>query len=487
MNNQQLAPINIAQAAIILVATGLGFGGSHAWAQAPMSEPFISYTVQPKDSMQGLSSSLLQNVNQWPAVARLNSLKNPNLIYPGQIINIPKSLLNFKSQPRLDMPGKVLSVQGDAKLNGQATTVGSPVPEGARLQTGAGSSLLVQLGDGSRVQLMPQTLADVTTQHGYALRDPSSSASTTWFSGVIRLTQGVLDTFAEKKAQRATPLQVTTPTSLVGVRGTQFRVAFEDPASGTARTEILEGQVVTENTTQKVSANIGGGFGAAIKPQEREIKVVALLPALKPEQLPPLVLRSGPSNLKADWTVPPITGAAGYRAQFATDDQFAMIVGDVKSTAPALDVSTLPNGSYWARVRGVDPSGIEGYDAVKLVQIQAAPLPLMWPSEVSIGAVAVYSTDGVVLRINTQSPDLPQQLTAQVARDIGMTDTVRSLPLSNGRVLLKELNAGDRVYVRFNGTTAQGQNASSAVYELRLPSDWGSTVQTLAQALQPLR
>jgi hypothetical protein len=420
-------------------------------------------------------------------VAKLNRLTNPNLIQPGQVINIPKSLLNYKSQPQIDMPGKVLSVQGDAKLNGQSTAVGSPVPEGARLETGASSSMVVQLGDGSRVQLMPRTLADVTTQHGYALRDPASSASTTWFSGAIRLAQGVLDTLAEKKAQRATPLQVTTPTSLVGVRGTQFRVAYEDPASGIARSEILEGQVVAENTTQKVSANLSGGFGAAIKPQERQITVVALLPALPPEQLPAQVLRSGPSNLKAAWTVPAITGAAGYRAQFATDDKFAMIVGDVKSATPALDVSTLANGNYYARVRGVDPSGIEGYDAVKLVEIKAAPLPLMWPSEVSIGAVAEYSADGVVLRINTQSPDLPTQLTAQVARDVGMTNTVRSLPLSSGRVLLKDLNAGDRVYVRFSGTTPQGQSGSSAVYELHIPGNWGSTVQTLAQALQPLR
>ena len=121
MNIQRLTQVNTAQAAILLIA--ICTSSTTAWAA--MSEPFITYTVQPKDTLQGLARTLLQKPAQWPQVAKLNGLKNANLLSPGQIIQIPQSLLNFNSQPRIAMQGKVLSVEGDVKISGQAAQVGA--------------------------------------------------------------------------------------------------------------------------------------------------------------------------------------------------------------------------------------------------------------------------------------------------------------------------------------------------------------------------
>ncbi len=474
-------PAAIAQAAIIFVA----MGAAHQSAWAAMTEAYVSYTVKAKDTLQGLSQTLLKQPSQWGEVARLNGMKNPNLIYPGQVIDVPKSLLNLNSQTRVELPGKVLSVSGDVKIGGQPLLAGASVPEGAKLQTGPNSSAIVMLGDGSRVQLMPRTIAEVTTQHGYSLRDPSSSASTTWFSGAIRLVEGVLDTLAEKRANRMSPLQVTTPTSVVGVRGTQFRVAYEDPASGVARTEVIEGKVRSDISAQKTGADVGGGFGAAFKPTDREVKVVALLPALPQPQLPAQVVRAE-GNLAA-WTVGSITGAAGYRAQFATDEQFAQIKGDFKSKNPVLDVTALANGNYYARVRGVDPAGIEGFDAVRLVEIKPTPIKLVWTNEISIGAYIRYTAEGVVLKAYDRSADKPALLSVQIARDAAFTQGLQTLLMSaDATVMLPPMAAGQRSYVRFVGTHA-GQQASSAVFALDVPADWGTTVLGMAQALQPVR
>ena len=463
-----------------------------AWAA--MTEPFVRYTVQPKDTMQSLSRSLLQQPSQWAQVARLNGLKNANLIYPGQTIDVPSSLLNLSLQPRIALSGKIISVEGDVKIGGQTAQVGAAVPEGARLQTGPNSSAVVQLADGSRLQLMPKTLAEVTRQHGYALRDPASSASTTWFSGAIRLVEGVLDTLAEKKANRVTPLEVTTPTSVVGVRGTQFRVAYEDPASGTARTEVIQGKVRSDNSAQKVGADVGGGFGAAFKPTDREVKVVALLPAIPVAQLPAQVVRTSaanvsagagnPSNANAMWAVGTLAGAAGYRAQFATDEKFAQIRGDFKSKSPVLDVTALANGNYYARVRGIDPAGIEGFDAVRLVEIKST---LVWPSEIAIGAAASYTPEGLLLKVYGQSPDIPQQLTVLVARDAAFTQNLQSATLAaNATALLTNIPAGQRSYVRFSSSTP-GQQGLSATFIMDIPGNWGTTVLGMTQALQPVR
>jgi hypothetical protein len=54
-------------------------------------------------------------------------------------------------------------------------------------------------------------------------------------------------------------------------------------------------------------------------------------------------------------------------------------------------------------------------------------------------------------------------------------------------VILKGLQAGERRFVRFSGTSPQAVAGSSAVYSLELPANWGSTVFGMTSALQNLR
>jgi hypothetical protein len=496
MKNPMPATAATARAAIFLTALGVTCCAS--WAA--MTEPFISYTVKPRDTLQGLSRSLLKDPAKWAEVAQLNGMKNPNRLSLGQEINVPRSLLNLQAQPRLATPGKILNVQGDVKIGGQSVQVGASVPEGARIETGADSSAIVELGDGSKVQMMPKTLAEVTTQHGYAFRDPATSASTTWFSGAIRLVSGVLDTLANKQASRLSPLTVTTPTSVIGVRGTQFRVAFEDPASGISRTEVLEGKVQADNTAQQVNANLSGGFGAAINPKEREIKVVSLLPALAQELLPAQVLRGNtqsPTPGRAEWLVGSLAGAAGYRAQFASDEKFSQIQSDIKSSTPALDVSALMDGSYYARVRGVDSAGIEGFSASQLIRIQTAALPvppplppisLVWSGKFSVGAVADFTPGGWLVKTNIDSADTVGSVTVQVASDASMGHNLQTLSYAaSAKILLSGLPVGQRSYVRFTLTDGQSQRYSSPVLSTLPVTNWGTLVLGTLQPAQALR
>lgn len=488
MNNRPVSLSISAQSAIFCIAISIT---SPAWSA--MTEPYASYTVKAGDTVQSLSGTLLSDPKQWPTLARLNGMANANALQAGQVIDIPKSLLNFNSQPRVAVPGRLVSTVGDVKMGGQSVQAGVAVPEGARIETAANGSAIVELGDGSRMQLMPKTLAEVATQHGYALRDPASSASTTWFSGAIRLVSGVLDTLASKTAKRASPLSIITATSVVGVRGTHFRVAYEDPASGSARSEVLQGLVQTDNPAQNASVSLGTGFGAAVKPQEREIKAVALLPAMASTQLPKEVLRIvGAHNepAQAAWTVGQVPGAQGYHAQFAADEQFSAILGDFKSASQALDVKALANGSYFARVRGIDPAGIEGYDALQQVEIKtAAPQAgALWTREIVLGATAEHVRNGVLLKLNTTSPDTPAALIVQLARDAAFTQGLQSVQLAaDAPALIQGVVSGQRSYVRFAGTSPQGQSASSPVYTIDVPRHWGSAVVSLAPALQKLR
>ena len=185
-------------AALVFIAT-TSLAMARTEPAAPV-EPSIPYTVKPQDKLIRLSADLLNRPADWPDVARFNRLKNPNAIKPGQTIRIPLRLM--KAQPA---SGKVVSVFGEVQLSGSKAEVGVAVPEGSKLQTGANSSALIELADGSRMTLLPNTLAELVTSRGYATRDAGTSGSSTWFSGLVRLVPGAVDTVAAKGVRRAGP------------------------------------------------------------------------------------------------------------------------------------------------------------------------------------------------------------------------------------------------------------------------------------------
>lgn len=49
------------------------------------------YTIQPGDSLSKIAKREYGDANAWPRIHEANkdSIKNPDKIYPGQVINIP--------------------------------------------------------------------------------------------------------------------------------------------------------------------------------------------------------------------------------------------------------------------------------------------------------------------------------------------------------------------------------------------------------------
>ena len=338
-------------------------------AQSPSSpagsakDPSLPYIVRAKDSVIKLGRDMLLDPRGWPAVAKFNQLKDPDVIFPGQTLNIPLRFL--KSNPA---SGKVISAEGDVTLGGSAMQAGAAFSDGAKVKTGINSSAVIELGDGSRVKILPNSLAEIVTNRDYAVRDASKSGSSNWFSGLMRLSEGALEALASKTAKRAKPLQVETPTSLVGVRGTEFRVAFDDPLSKAARTEVIEGLVRADNAAQASGADLPTGTGAVVKPVEKDIKVVILLPAPDLANIPSEVLKP-----QGSWPMPTLAGASAYHVQVASDEQFDKIVRDLKvdgNSGGSANLGSLPNGNWFARVRGIDAVGLEGFNSVKLIAVK---------------------------------------------------------------------------------------------------------------------
>ena len=431
----------------------------------------LAYVVRSGDSVIKLSQGMLIDPKAWAEIAKFNQLKDANVIFPGQKLDIPLQFL--KSTPAAS---KVISAEGDVLLGGSTALPGAALVDGSQLKTGPNSSAVIELGDGSRIKILPNSLTELVTNRNFAMRDASASGSTTWFSGLMRLSAGALEALASKTANRATPLRIETPTSIIGVRGTEFRVAFDDPLGKAARTEVIEGRVRADNPAQSSGADLPMGTGAVVRPTEKEVRVVALLAAPDLSGISGEVLKP-----QGSWPMPQLAGANAYRLQVAGDEQFDKIVRDVKVSTATADLSSLPDGNWFARVRGIDGVGLEGYNSVKLIAVKLAPAKEQW--RVTDSSMSVLDGKTTVSWTGRQADGQVVQsaaYSAVLAQDAGLTQNAVTLQgTAQTRLALGSLKPGV-YYLQLQ--TALGLR--SEMYRFEIIGNWAKTVFNQAFALQ---
>lgn len=334
----------------------------HAQPASPPAEPTVEVRVGARDTLIGLSERVFNGPAAWQEIARLNRVRDPNRIVPGQVLRVPTRLM--RSTP---LPATLVSAVGDVQVNNQPAAAGAAIAEGQSVQTGANGSAVIGLADGSRVRLPPSSLAEVMASRAYGTSaEAATAANTGAFSGALRLVRGSVDVLASK-LRRATPLEVTTPTAVIGVRGTQYRVSLD--AESTTRSEVLDGQVRFDAASRSVGSDLPAGFGAAIDSRALKPMPTALLPAPDLAAVPtrfdrPLVRFAVPGETRP------------LRVQVAADPAFEQVVSDLR-VAPGSEVriAGLADGSWHLRARRVDGQGLEGFDKALAFALKARPEP----------------------------------------------------------------------------------------------------------------
>ena len=442
---------------------------------AKAAEPSLTYIVQPQDTLSVLSRTLFNGRDAWANIAQHNGLKSPHLIYTGQKLDVP--LRYLASTPS---GGRVISASGEVSVQGQPLVPGTAVRAGQQFKTGPDGSVKIELGDGSRIKLLPNTLAEVVSNSDYAMRDSSASGSTNWFSGIMRLTSGALEAFAAKRANRATPLQIQTPTSAIGVRGTEFRVAFNDPANLSVRTEVLEGLVRADGTLKGVGSNLPMGTGAVVKAGDKDIEVFNLLQAPDPSAISAEVFLP-----QALLSLPKQTGIANYRVLIAKDEQFDSVVRDLKvPTAASADLSGLAAGNWYALIRGVDSIGLEGFNTIKLISIKDAPPADPFRPD-SNRLISLSANNGQTRISWTALPSDPavKSYIALIGQDQARLQALAGTDSASRDINLGQLQPGT-YYLRLRTVLASGAVSESALYRFELNGNWGQTVFGSLSAVQ---
>lgn len=396
---------------------------------AAMAAPdtLLPLTVRPGDTLWRLSNEVLTGPQAWREVARLNRLPDADRIHPGQVLQVPLRLLRV--QP---VPAQLVVVQGEVTLDGRPAVAGEPVSPGQLLRTGDGGSAVLALADGSRLRVQPATDAALADSARLGAR-PAGGAEDGWFAGSMRLVRGSLEVVAAKLL-RAKPLEVQSPTAVIGVRGTEYRVHHGDELG--TRTEVLEGRVRAEATGAPQSGvEVSARFGAAIGPDAGAAGGTAPTVVPLPEAPDLRGLPAVYERVTLRIELPGDTTA--LRVQVALDEAFERIVSDQRVPAGApVRISGLADGEWFLRLRRIESRGIEGLDATHRFTLAARPEPPAPSAPRAGGQVGV----GPVQFSWAENVDaLHYHL--QVSRDAAFTDLVADLPQVTGagtRLTLEE-------------------------------------------------
>ena len=427
---------------LLTIALGAALPAAFAApAPAPASadDLLIPYTVTSHDTLIGLNKSLFAAPGAWKEVARINHLSNQDRIDPGQVLQVPARYLHSK-----EVPATLLTVFGDVRIGDKPAAAGAAFNVGDTLRTGESSTAVVQLADGSHVKLAPSTEGRLDEQRRFQVKATAVAIDDGLVAASLRLLSGSVEVFASK-VLRARPLEVSTPTAVIGVRGTVYRVrndvtkGADGAVVNTSATEVLEGKVHAQvGTTVGQAADVPAKFGAPLE-DGRKPAVLPLPPAPDLSTLP-AQFDQLPIRLHID-------GGTPLRVQIANDAAFDHIQLDLHVPAgDDLRIPQLADGAWHLRVRRISPEGLEGLDAVRDFTLRARPES---PFLVEPPANAKRPVGDVTLRW-TKNPDAAGYV-VEVARDSRFTQMAQRLDQVRGEQAVfhpvdSDFGAADGVY-----------------------------------------
>jgi hypothetical protein len=323
--------------AALLVATP-------AAAQTGGAASTVPYVVQTGDTLFDIGAQYLVRTADYRQVQRLNRVNDPRRMPVGRTLNIPVRLL--KSVPDA---ATVANFRGTATLtrDGRSTalTAGQTLSEGSIIATGANAFVRVALSDGSHVVIPSNSRVRLSRVRRILLNDAVDHEMTVQ-SG--------------RAESRVTPRRapggfvVRTPVSVSAVRGTDFRVFFDD-ATGRSVTEVVEGDVRVRPESAGGEVVVTEAEGAVTTPGEA--RRVSLLPAPRLTN-PDLVQMDGGTT----FDIIGLEGADRYHGRLATDAGMVDVFSEAVSASGErrLAFSGISDGLYFLQLGAVSAEGVEG-------------------------------------------------------------------------------------------------------------------------------
>ena len=405
---------------LLALCLAMALGVHNVIAEEVAANTDFVYQVQAGDNLGVLSAQLLDSPARWSEVAQYNKLKNPNLVFPKQTLNIPLAWMkNHPAQARIE------ALTGEVKLNGKPAQIGDMVNAGDKLETANGASTRMHLPDGSTLNLLEKS--ELQT------KELQKKEQGNFFSAVFRLVTGRIDAIKKKYPDGQSPLRIQAMHGTIGVRGTHFRVGQEGENT---LAEIENGLVGFD--AGKASLALAGGQGS-VADGVHAPSVVTLLAA---PQFPKLPESFAPDAVSFD--MPAMAGALAYRGEVAKDEAFAELLAPVLADGWHIAITGLQEGSYWLRLRAVDEHGLQGLSSQVALTVKVPPVVIPPPPPADFPIVTPYKpiTNGESLL--TGWKDIKgYQYQLQIAATQNFASTVYEVKLKTDYLTLPTLPTGD--------------------------------------------
>jgi hypothetical protein len=325
-------------------------------------DPTVEIVVHDRNTLINICTDYLEYPNKWKEVARINHLKNPDLIYPGQILHIPVSLL--KGEPAYGVADFVkgrVEVQSEGSKEWRLLSVHDRIREGTKIRTDSEGTAEIVFEDGDSFLQRPNTTLGIHT----ARKKGTHYALYRLFLNIGRAVTSIKNVTGTESR-----FEIGTPSCIAAARGTRFRTSVD--LAEAARSEVLEGAVDVEGMRQKVK--VREGEGTLVRKGE---------PPIEPRKLlqPPVI-----TNLMSIYKVIPIyfefsrvEGAVSYRALLSRDNDFKDILKEqIMKPGGQFRVFQADDGTYFLQVRSIDDIGLEGQPSdTATIKIRMNPMPPM--------------------------------------------------------------------------------------------------------------
>jgi hypothetical protein len=338
--------MNIALAALLGVCLTTATAASADNKDVSSEPSVIVYKIKAGDTANKLARKHMVQPVDLDAIHKANQLHNIDLLPIGFDLNIPRHLV--KSSPsKATIMGVSCATAIRLKNSSQPLTVGTHVSEGAVIEVPAECHVSLLLEDSSIIRLPSSAQLKITTLRKNALESAPEVK--------LDLARGRMELDVNKNRGKTTPFEIRTPLSIMGVRGTEFRVGYS-PDDGSAQVEVLGGIVETRGNTDAQSRAITKGFGVPIAADGKALPTEKLLeaPLFQNAQATP---GSQPSFVAA---LSPIPQANFYIANSANTANFGGTQVSQHLLAPEIFIPKLTKQISFYQLTSVSESGLVG-------------------------------------------------------------------------------------------------------------------------------
>jgi len=397
------------------------------------------YTVRPGDNLWDLTRKYLVSIRFWRPLQRLNRIVDPLHMRPGFKLRVPKPWSRI-----LEVGTRVIAVEGQAQIitaigqAGRVAKAGDVLKRGDRLSTPAGSSLMLEFSDGTRLLLRGGSDLELNRLEGYGDGEVGQTR--------LNMPRGRMESQANPKNISGTRFEIRSPSALTAVRGTDFRLAVAEEGKR-SRIEVIEGrvQVADEGQTVPVSSGFGIVAGGGV--------------AEPPRRLPATPQGLSISQVVEEVSFPVLTaadpGIASYRLQISASRERERPLYE-RLFAPGLtpvNVADLDDGRYILKVRAVAEDGLEGKDALYAFELNTRP-----PAPIQLTPLAESRSVERLPEFTWARPESSAAYHFQLASDQAMTRlVVERRQLKGERLTLDGPLSSGRYFWRVTALDAEGK------------------------------